>query len=237
MVSNYFQALYAKGTKMIGNKPLFFWVIFLVLLSASLCSAVDFTGSSSAVFGIPTPTEGKTYSGVGTNEFTNGNGYYGNDPTKVTLGSINFSTEVTKPFSIGQLTYFNGITMVGSTVDSVPVDLVINFSGPKIFSENFSFWFEFNMRPNTGGPDESDILIVHDVYSTKTFNVNNVLYELELLGFGNDAETIISEFELEELDTVQSYLWAEINVIPEPCTVIIFGLGGLTVLRRKKTAL
>jgi len=197
-----------------------------LLVPAKVSEAVGFTGTGSAVFGIPTPSMGKIYDGVGTNEFKNGKVYTGQEPTLVRLDSLAFLVGPGVNFPVVHLTFFNGVTVIGSTVDSVPVNLTVNFTGPRSFGETLSFWFEFDVTRNQ--PDDPDFLIVHDLPVSKTFDIGGDAYYLDLLGFSNDnGATIISTFELAESTTLESDLWAQIRPVPEPSTILLFGAAGL----------
>ena len=216
-----------------------FTVYFLILFCVGSAFGA-FTGSSSGIFGTPTPSSGVTYNGVGSNVFTTGRPHPQSSSNSLTFNGLSFSTEAYSPFAVGHLIYFNGVTAVGTSVDTVPIDVMLAFSEPAGLLKTFNFTFDFNFTPNTGGTEaNADTLIPVNVYSTTNFIVGSDLYTLKLLGFSNDGgSTIVPSFKLYENATTESDLYAEITApIPAPGAILLgsIGVGLVGWLRRRRT--
>ena len=222
--------------------------ISATLLSAMATSAqaITFTGTSSATFGVPTPSSGILYGGVGTNEFWTGEVAYGGDPNILRIDGLPFSTPENVAFPVAELTYTNGQTWEGTTAESVPVDFQLALTSPVVFAPTFTFEFVFNMTPNTTGDPvlDADTLYPVDVFSSTNFMVGGDPYTLQLLGFSSDGGvTFEDHFTLPEDQTTVSLYMARITatppeLIPEPLTLlgVVFGLGSLgRYLRRRNT--
>jgi hypothetical protein len=186
-----------------------------LLSTTQIAKAATFEGSASAVFGTPTPNSGVEFSGVGTNVFSTGEIFDSSSTANIfAVDGMDFSTTEENQFAIADLSYTNGVTATGSTVDSVPLDLTLDFTTPSGLSETFTFTFDFNFTANTTGDPvlDADNLSILDVFSSTNFEVEGQLYTLELLGFSNnDGATISNSFTLPEDATTTSQLLGRIS--------------------------
>lgn len=216
-----------------------------VALANSVQAAPPFTGSTSGTWETPTPSAAPiVFTGVGTNTFTWGDAdSFGTGPNSLSFTGNAFSANVNSPFSVGNITYFNGTTAIGTTPSSVPLNVLLNFTDPSGLNENFNFSFNLNSTPNTGTPDENaDFVFPPNTFSDTSFNFSGQDYTLQLLGFSRDGgTTLVNEFRVRESETDTAALFARITLnpttTPEPSStqalLSIAGLGVVVGLRKK----
>lgn len=204
-------------------------------------AAALFQGSSLAAFGTPSPSAPPVVfsiaNGDPTSTFTMGDGApFSSPPNQLDLTGKSFDVDPEVQFALLDATYFNGITAIGSTVDSVPVTVSLSFTSPFAGTEDFSFSFDFEITPNTTGDPvlDADILTPVNVFASESFTVGTETYTLKLLGFSTDGGvTITPEFVLPELDSVDATLYAklttEVAPVPEPLSLVLWGLGAALV--------
>lgn len=195
--------------------------LFTLLGTAQIATAASFEGAATATFGTPSPDFGVQFTGVGTNEFSTGESFAGSSSNIYSVDGLNFSTTEDSQFAIADLSYTNGQTTLGSTVNTVPLDLTLDFTNPSGLSETFTYTFDFNFTPNnTGNPVlDGDTLSVTDVFSNTSFDVGGESFTLEILGFSNDGgATIGNVFNLPEDDTTTAQLIGQITTPPTPVT-------------------
>lgn len=214
-------------------------------LANSVQAAPPFTGNSSGTWGTPVPsTPNIVFTGVGTNTFTSGvPAGFGTGPNSLNFIGNAFSTNFDTPFQIGNLTYFNGTTAIGTTPDSVPLNVLLAFTDPSGLNENFNFSFNLIDTPNVGTPDENaDFVFPPNSFSSTSFNFDGQDYTLQLLGFSkDDGTTLVNEFRVRESETDTASLYARITVnprtTPEPSSIqalfSIVGIGALIGMRKK----
>ena len=96
-------------------------LFFASLLFASLtANAATFQGSTSGIFENPTGPGFMVTSGEGTNQFSWGFPLVVfNDPSALTYSDTDFDVEVNNQFSVGQLSFFNGLTVPFTEATSV----------------------------------------------------------------------------------------------------------------------
>ena len=139
------------------------------------------------------------------------------------------------PFEIGQLRHFNnpiGSSNQAASTAELTVDL--DFASG---SGSFIFDFGIDETPNTGAGCCDDFIFFPMSVPEQSIDLGpNGKFFLELLGFGPDDETFVSQFQSPEGSTNETLVWARLNPIPEPATVLLLGSGllGLTAIGRKK---
>ncbi|MEL6814141.1 MAG: choice-of-anchor K domain-containing protein [Cyanobacteria bacterium J06598_3] len=218
-------------------------------------AASIFTGSSVGTFGKPTvnpETDPDALfsienSGPQSETFVLGEADTGSMPNKLTFSGTNFSTNADQPFAIGDLSYFNGQTFIGTNVSSVPIDITLAFNQPIQAQRQFGYRFDFDLTPNTD-TSNADHLVIAEAPVPQTIVTEDTRYRIELLGFSQDnGATFGQSFETPEDMLVNSTLFAQLKLatidrdinppgpteVPEPHTFAGLLLLGSVMLLRK----
>lgn len=151
------------------------------------------------------------------------------------------SFEIGDAFEIGQLRHFNNPIWSGSAATSTDLAVSLVFSDPAGLSGTFNFTFDIDETDNSPGPPASDDIITFpSAYAQETFDIGGTLYTLQILGFGPDADHLVSSFRSPEGGTNSTLLFGKITtpaVIPAPGAIVLGSIGISLVgwLRRKKT--
>lgn len=187
-------------------------------LTSSVQAAPPFIGSSTGTWGTPTPSDSSiVFTGVGTNTFTWGDASgFGTGPNSLSFAGNPFSTNVETPFQVGNLTYFNGTTAIGTTPNSVPLNVLLSFTDPSGLNQDFNFDFNLVSTTNIGDPEaDADFVFPPNTFSSNRFNFGGIDYTLQLLGFSrNGGATIVDEFRVRENETDSAALFARITFVP-----------------------
>lgn len=210
--------------------------------------ALTFSGISSATWGVPTPGSVDTnpvYTGVGSNPFSWGDpnvcpytliGCTITGSNKLTFNGNSFSADINSVFKVGELTYFNGTVLEGTSVKSVPLNLNVSFSPPVGISQVFDFNLLLVNTPNDSTVPETnaDFVFLDTNFSNQSFTFEGNKYTLELSGFNLDVpQTNIKAL---EGATTTTAIYAKIKTIPEPSAVAGLSLLGIYLISRKKNS-
>ncbi|MEH1942456.1 MAG: choice-of-anchor K domain-containing protein [Nostoc sp.] len=211
--------------------------------------ALTFSGISSGTWGEPTPgiiDTNPLYVGVGSNTFTWGDsnlcspspstssGCTITNSNQLTFSGNSFSTDINSVFKIGNLSYFNGTVLEGTSVEFVPLNLNLSFSPAVGTNQVFDFKLRLVNTPNEGTNPENnaDFVFIDTNLSNRSFTFEGNKYTLELTGFNPDVRQI--SIKGLEGSTTTTAIYAKINTIPEPATVGGIFLVGIYLISRKK---
>ncbi|MBV6624363.1 MAG: choice-of-anchor K domain-containing protein [Rivularia sp. (in: Bacteria)] len=219
-----------------------------IISCSSQARAVTFSGNVNGSWEKPTAGSINTdpyYTGVDTKAFTWG------DPTLFKDASANqlvfegspFSVDEGSLFKIGDLTYVNGTVLLGTSVESVPLNLNLSFDKPSELDQFFSYQFDLQNTPNlSDDPDlNADFVVVSQNDAKSNFVYNGDLYSLSLTGFSQDnGETNVNEFRVREGEKTTAAIYGQINkvyfskTVPEPGFPIGLSLLGVYFIARRK---
>lgn len=165
---------------------------------------------------------------------------------------LNINTDTA--FNLGTLHHFNFPVNSGTAISGVNLTFAFDIPGASISPLSFLFNLGVDETPNappcavTPVPSTNycpDIISFPQMGGSTTFTLNGVLYTLNLLGFGTDANDLANNFVTQEGKDNFTSLWASISApvaqVPEPGSLLtmalgLFGLVGLTGWRRKLKA-
>lgn len=222
-------------------------------------AATIFTGNSSGTFGTPTVNSNTHPDAVFSTRnirekgetFTFGESSSGSMPNMVSFLGKSFSTSAEKAFKVGNLSYFNGQTFIGTDVTSVPLGLNLAFEQPVSAQQQFDYRFTFDLTPNNNATSNADSLVISNNPSPQILTVDEGSYRVELLGFSQDDGTTFNRsFQAAEDEVVTSTLFAQLKLasinqdinqpnaltpteIPEPASISGLLILGAAILRRK----
>ena len=113
--------------------------------------------------------------GVNTNSFSGGTGYY-SPPSSLTYTGASFAGILPEQaFSIGNLSFFNGTVWVGTECYSVGLQAILAFTSPVGLGQNFNFDFDLITTPNTGtATQNADSVLLSSLFPTTIFTVDGI---------------------------------------------------------------
>lgn len=221
----------------------------LLLAAASAQAQLPIDGTTSGIFVNPLPGTATT-TGVGTSTFTFGNASSTPPgPSKLIFTPTSFSTDTETDFFIGSFSFYNGTVFQGTDINTVDLQVGLNFTTPAVGNKTSTFTLSAINNPNTNDPDASaDAILLPNSFSNATFEVSGTQYTLELLGFRNVVgdgflTSDSTKLNVREGSTATAELWGRVTAtfpgaVPEPGTWAL--LGGMTAgfglmwLRRRK---
>ncbi len=143
-------------------------------------------------------------------------------------------------FLLGDFTHWNYPIPAGTSINSIDLDLELG----NVFSLTTTFNFLHDETPNTGGADASrDIVTIANPILNAEFSDLTDTYYFNLIGFSQDGGATIADlFRTYENQQNTAGLYATItsepiNPVPEPTTMMLFGIGilGLAGVCRRKS--
>lgn len=207
------------------------------------------SGSINSSWGIPTPGSINTesvYTGVDTNVFTWGDPtlFEGASANQLVFEASSFSTDAGSLFKIGDLTYGNGTVLLGTSVESVPLNISLSFSEPPEINEVFEYGFFLQNTPNLSNDPElnADFLFVIENDVKRNFKYRGDEYTLSLAGFSQDnGKMRVNEFRVLEGEKTTASVFAKIDKvtfskqeIPEPGFGVGLSVLGFYLISRRK---
>lgn len=233
------------------NKAVFSFAIaaLSVIGFSNQAKAVTFSGSVNGSWGIPTPGEINdypVYTGVDSNVFIWGDPtlFEGASANQLVFKSSSFSTDAGSLFKIGDLTYRNGTVLLGTSVESVPLNISLSFDEPPSIDEIFDYGFSLQNTPNLSDDPNlnADFLFVVENDVKRTFKYGGSEYTLSLAGFSQDnGKTQVSEFRALEGAKTTASVFAKIDKVtfskkevPEPGFGVGLSVLGFYLVSRKK---
>jgi len=222
---------------------LLFVSLFVACVSVN---AATFQGSTSGTFENPTGPSGMVTTGVGTDDFTWGQGASScskykcssSDPSSLTYYDTNFNADVDQTFIAGYLNFNNGVIYSGTQAESVDLTLTLDFTSPSLFSETFTYGFSLD---NTLNPQGDSVTFLNSV-PTKFLSHAGTDYFFELTGFGIHSKKgikLVDEIFLKEGKDKTVKLLGQFTSMPSevplPAAVWLFGSGlmGFMAMRRR----
>lgn len=218
--------------------------VALTISQATPGTAQTFSGNSSGTFGTPNAgaNSNPVFSGVGTNTFNWGEPFGTTPANELSFTGNAFSGELNSLFAVGDLTYFNGTVSTDTLVDSVPLDIALDFGQPDSASQAFRFDFSLFSTQNTGTPEEdADFVTPINSFGDRSIAFGDTEYTLQLTGFSQDGgNTIVDRFNVLENERTTAVVYGKITTkpVPEPSSVLgilaLGALGGGSMLKRKQ---
>lgn len=236
-------------------KSLFSITIFPVAIAAlsvigfsNQARAGTFSGNMNGSWGEPTPGDVNNnpfYSGVGKNIFTWGDPrlFDNASANQIVFEGNSFSTDANSLFKIGDLTYRNGTVLLGTSVESVPLNLSLSFNDSTEDKQVLEYELSLNNTINRFfDPDaDADYVSFIDGSAKNNFTFGGDNYTLSLVGFSQDnGKTNDAEFRVREGEKVTSALYGKISKVtppqkvPEPGFPIGLSVAGMYIIYRKK---
>jgi len=229
--------------------PTFGLAAIAVLGFSSFAQALTFSGSSTGTWGKPIPGSINTNpvypKDVVSNIFTWGKpNVAGTSPNKLIFEGNSFAGNVGSLFKLGELTYFNGTVDLGTSVESVPLNLLVSLTDPVAKSEVFNF--DFRLENTINSPDikddaSADSVVVINNFGERNFIFDDQEYTIELTGFRKEGQsTDTSKFSVKEGETTRAALYGRMTTrplskkVPEPSAIAGFCALSIYLITRKK---
>ena len=226
------------------------------LMTGTALASLTFSGDSTGTFVNPSPASGVTVTGVGTSLFTWGDATgTGTGPNSLRYNNTAFNNVAAETsFKLGTLTYYNGVTLIGTTPNNISLSLDVNFTSPGGVSQGFTYTMQLISTPNIGTGTQNADYVILSTFPSTTFTVGGSDYTLSLDfgnlkggGFtqtGNELHVLEGCTATADLEgTITKDTSKVTTSVPEPSTgvagallLLPFGAGLLRFLRRNHRA-
>lgn len=204
---------------------------------------------------------GTNHAGEGTNHITWGTPYSPENPTGQKSGLIfdGFSpplhTTIGQTFDLGTLTHENFSVKSGTAASGATLVFEFDVQGAHPVHQSYSFDLAIDETSNEVPIGDcsylstiypcADKISFPQMQGANAFTLDGTDYTLSLLGFGPDADNIMTGFVTQERQSTSTHLWGVISAVPvavpEPGVLGMFGLGlfsmgGLALAARRREA-
>jgi len=205
--------------------------------------ALPIKGTANGIFIDPLPTSA-AISGIGTNDILFGDPF-GTHPNHFRFDTVPFDTTTNTDFLIGTFTYFNGITLGGTTLTTVKLQVGLDFLTPAIGLQTSNLGLDVITTFNNGTADENaDAVLLPSSFSSTIFSSGGTQYTLQLLVFNNVVgdgflTSNNTRLNVREGSTAKAQLFGRITAnqksVPEPVSILaLFSLVPAIRLRQQK---
>lgn len=208
------------------------------LLLSSTSFAATVSGDSSGIFTNPVKQSSSTwYSGVNSSVFS-----YGKGPSnKIGASALAYKGnefKIEKPsqkFKIGTLGFLNGTSYVGTSVDSV--DLEVNVDFYDLTDQEISFDLNLDQTLNSLNPADDFVFLPAPFTSDEVFTIDGAQFTFMAI-FGEFVDGVfspVSQLQVPEQKIGSVGLYGMFTPVPVPAAFWLFGsaLATLLVTRRK----
>jgi hypothetical protein len=220
---------------MTNNLPKRVVVMAAMLFTAASVQAATFEGTTTGVWTNPQGGEGMIVNGVGTSFFEWG----ATDSSSLLFEGTDFEAEVCTPFLVGNVTYENATSAIGTGATGVDLEVTFAFTLPSIPDEVFTYTFSLVNTVNTDNQaDSADIITIPDGVALPIF-IDGQAYSLRVwfgdVELGGDGFVDAEGFHVYEGGNATVNLLGHITVPDGGLTIALLGaaLGGIGFLNRK----
>ena len=197
-------------------------IILSALLFTSQAMAIPIVGSAEGTFINPTGSAAflSNVQGVGTNEFKFGQPASFSPPSELTFSGNDFSTNSGNIFTLGSLSFFNGVNKIGTADGEVDLNLVVSLTDPQ------GVFDDVNLNLRLKAPFGADFVTLPRLIGDSSFEANGLKLTLDILGFGKFTSSGIigiNKLVAGELKKDKAFLFARVLTasVPEPETALL----------------